>query len=283
MLADLVELLTLERLEVNLFRGQSRDIGSKQVYGGQVLGQALAAATYTVDDARSVHSLHAYFLRRGDMEAPIVYEVDRQRDGGSFSNRRVVAIQHGKPILNMACSFHKSEEGIDHADQMPRVPAPEDLLDIDEHASAGTEQMPPKMRRFLTSAGPFQFRPVAAPQWVDPSPQPPKKAYWFRASGNVPNKPTLQQAMLAYLSDYGLMTTAMMPHALSTLDENIQLASLDHAMWYHRPFDVNEWMLYSCRSSSASGARGLSRGQIFSRTGLLVAETMQEGLIRRID
>ena len=282
-LADLVHLLKLERLEVNLFRGESRDIGSKQVYGGQVLGQALAAAAYTVPDERRVHSLHAYFLRRGDMHAPIVYEVDRQRDGGTFSNRRVVAIQHGKPMLNLAASFHLEESGFDHADTMPDVPGPEELPDIADHPQARVDQLPEQMRRFLVSARAFEFRPLEPPQYLDPRPTAPRKHYWFRANDRLPDDRSLHEAILAYVSDYGLMTTAMLPHGISMLQPNLQLASLDHAMWFHRPFRVDEWLLYACDSPSAAGNRGLSRGQIFDRDGRLVASTAQEGLIRMRD
>ncbi len=276
---DLVHLLKLERLEVNLFRGESRDIGSKQVFGGQVLGQALAAASYTVDDL-DVHSLHAYFLRRGDMEAPIVYEVDRQRDGRSFSNRRVVAIQHGRPILNMAASFQKLETGLEHQDPMPDVPRPEELDGRDKPPEHELEKLPQKARRFLFANKPFEFRWVQTPDYIHPQTEPPQRQLWFRLAKHVGDDPITHRSILAYVSDYGLLTTSLLPHALSLFNERLQLASLDHAMWFHRDFRADDWMLYDFHSPNAVGARGLVRGRIFDKGGKLVASTMQEGLIR---
>ncbi len=282
-LDDLVHLLTLERLEVNLFRGESRDIGSKQVYGGQVLGQALAAAYYTVDDDRFMHSLHAYFLRRGDMHAPIVYEVDRQRDGRSFSNRRVVAVQHGRPIFNLACSFQVREPGLDHADEMPDVPPPEVTPDLASLKLPEIEKLPAQMRRFLVTARAFEFRPVGTPQHADPGPREPIKYYWFKTVDRLPDDRRLHEAMLAYVSDYGLMPTSPLPHGHSLQDPRLQMASLDHALWLHRPFRVDEWLLYVCESTSAAGSKGFARGRIFTADGKLVAITSQEGLIRLRD
>ncbi len=277
-LDDLIGLLKLERLEVNLFRGESRDIGSKQVYGGQVLGQALSAAAYTVEE-RTIHSLHAYFLRRGDMHSPIVYEVDRQRDGRSFSNRRVVAIQHGRPILNLAASFQVSEEGMSHVQPAPPVPAPEDLPPAAE-SIAGIDKLPEKLRRFLLEFRPFDFRWVDPPNYQDPKPAEPRRRLWFRTAGALPDDPDLHRALLAYASDYGLLTTALLPHALSLFSDNLQLASLDHAIWFHRPFRLDQWLLYCYDSPTATGARGFSRGQLFDREGQLVASVAQEGLMR---
>ena len=279
-LADLLQLLELESLEVNLFRGESRDIGTRQVYGGQVLGQALAAAYRTVDRDRQVHSLHAYFLRRGDVNAPIVYEVDRQRDGRSFSNRRVVAIQHGRPILNLAASFQLSQAGVEHADEMPPVPDPESLPDIADGAVPGFDRLPEKLRRFMVDARAFSFRPINPQPYVDPQPAPARKQSWFRALDRLPDDQRLHEALLAYASDYGLVSTAMLPHGISMLQDNLQIASLDHAMWFHRPFRADQWLLYDCDSPSASGCRGLARGRIFDQQGRLVASTAQEGLIR---
>lgn len=278
-LQALVAQLNLEPLEVNLFRGQSRDVGSAQVFGGQVLGQALAAAYRTVED-RAVHSLHAYFLRRGDQSAPIVYEVDRQRDGGSFSNRRVMAIQHGRPILNMAASFQAPEAGLSHGDPMPQVPEPDALTELPAIEEVQIDRLPEKLRRFLVDACPFEFRPVQAPNYLEPEPAEGHRQVWFRAVDRLPDDAALHQAMLAYASDYGLLTTAMLPHGVSMLAPALQLASLDHAMWFLRPLRVDEWLLYDVRSPSAGAGRGLARGQIFDASGQLVAWTVQEGLMR---
>ncbi len=281
-LDEVVRVLTLEQLEVNLFRGESRDIGGKQVFGGQVLGQALSAAHRTVDN-RSVHSLHAYFLRPGDMQAPIVYEVDQQLEGSSFSNRRVVAIQHGKPILNLACSFQKHEEGLCHQRPMPDVPHYSTLTDQSEETLDGADQLPPKTRRFLFETRPFNFRWVQKPQLKDPQVQEPVRQLWFKASGILPDDPILHRAMLAYASDYGLLTTSLLPHKVTLFTENLQLASLDHAMFFHRDFRIDDWLLYSLESPIAIGGRGLSRGQVFNQQGDLVASVNQEGLIRLWD
>ena len=276
---DLVTLLSLERLEVNLFRGQSRDIGSKQVFGGQVLGQALSAANYTVEE-RVVHSLHAYFLRGGDMHAPIIYEVDRQRDGRSFSNRRVVAIQHGRPIFNMAASFKIPEQGLEHQSDMPEVPQPEDLSELSLDTISGTDRLPQKMRRFLYHQRPFEFRWVQPPEYTEPKKREPSRQVWFKTAGPLPDNPDLHRAMLAYASDYGLLTTALLPHGISLFNEQAQVVSLDHAMWFHRPFRVDEWLLYAYDSPNASGGRGLSNGSVYTADGTLVACTAQEGVMR---
>lgn len=278
-LADLLRLMRLERLEDNLFRGQSRDIGSSRVFGGQVLGQALMAAGRTVSE-RAAHSLHAYFLRAGDVEAPIVYEVDRSRDGRSFTSRRVVAIQHGRPILNLAASFQKAEEGLEHHASMPDVPAPESLPDSRHYTREVVNKVPEKMRRYLTTQRPFEFRHVDPLDFVAPSKRPATQLIWFRALGTLPDDLELHKVLLAYVSDYNLIGTATLPHGISFLQGQVQMASLDHAMWFHRPARLDHWMLYALDSPSASGARGLARGQIFSEDGRLVASTAQEGLIR---
>lgn len=280
LLTELIELLKLERLEDNLFRGISRDIGTTHVYGGQVLGQALSAAAYTVDEDRFPHSLHAYFLRAGDIKAPIVYEVDRSRDGRSFSARRVVAIQHGRPIFTMAASFQGQEEGIDHQAPMPDVPGPDGLEDSAVLAKDYVEKVPLKMRRFLMRDRPFEFRPVDNTDPHIKEPRPAVNRYWFRTCDTLPDDPALHRSLLAYVSDYNLLTTATLPHGLSFLRGNVQMASLDHAMWFHRPFRMDEWLLYAVDSPSASGARALTGGYIFKQDGTLVASTAQEGLIR---
>ncbi|QAU23127.1 acyl-CoA thioesterase II [Dyella sp. M7H15-1] len=276
---ELVELLQLERLEDNLFRGQSRDIGTRFVFGGQVLGQALSAAQQTVDPSREAHSLHAYFLRAGDIDAPIVYNVERARDGGSFSARRVVAIQHGQPILSGAISFQVPEKGVEHQSSMPEVPAPEDLDSI-RVPPEELARLPVKLQRWLGSDGPFEFRQVWPRDEIHPSKRPPIQHIWFHITAPVDDSAILHRALLAYASDYHLIGTATLPHGISYLTHNIQMASLDHALWFHRPFRVDEWLLYSFDSPTAQGARGLARGQIFSRDGRLVASTAQEGLIR---
>jgi len=278
-LSDLLELLRLERLEENLFRGNSRDIGSERVFGGQVLGQALVAAIQTVE-GRVVHSLHGYFLRAGDTHAPIVYHVDRSRDGGSFSSRRVVAIQHGEQIFHMAASFQSPEEGLEHQLPMPDVPAPESLrrlTDIDESLLA---RAPAKLRRVLAHTRPFDTRVVDPIDPLHPHKRPPQQYIWTRTVDRLPDDDGLHRCMLAYMSDYHFIATAMLPHGVSLLDGRMQVASLDHAMWFHRPFRVDEWLLLAYDSPNASGGRGLARGSIFARDGRLIASTAQEGLIR---
>jgi len=281
-LADLIELLSLERIEDNIFRGDSRDIGGAQVFGGQVLGQALSAAQHTVE-GRTAHSLHAYFLRRGDMTAPIIYEVDRARDGGSFSNRRVVAIQHGRPIFNLAVSFQISEAGIEHHAAAPEVPGPNGLRDFTDVGSEMLTQLPEKMRRFLTENRPFELRPVTPTDYLKPKKQPPVKRAWFRAVDKLPDNQALHQNLLAYVSDYELLGTSTLPHALPFGQGRIIMASLDHALWFHRPIHIDEWLLYSMDSPNAGGARGFARGQIFTASGELVASTAQEGLVRVVE
>ncbi len=281
-LDDLITLLRLERIEDNIFRGASRDIGSPQVFGGQVLGQALSAAQHTVE-GRVAHSLHAYFLRRGDMDAPIIYEVDRARDGGSFSNRRVVAIQHGRPILNLAASFQNPEEGLEHQAEMPDVPAPEGLKDLTHLAADLLDKIPVKLRRFMTDQRPFEFRPVETASFEEPQKLPPVKHVWIRAVDRVPDGTALHQNLLAYVSDFELLATSTLPHALSFTRGNVILASLDHALWFHREFRMDEWLLYSMESPNASGARGYTRGHFFTQRGELVASTTQEGLVRVVD
>jgi acyl-CoA thioesterase II len=281
-LKDLVQLLDLERIEENIFRGQSRDIGTPQVFGGQVLGQALCAASHTVID-RVPHSLHAYFLRRGDVEVPIVYEVDLARDGGSFTNRRVVAIQHGRPIFNMTVSFQSVEPGVQHQFDPPIVPGPDELIDLKEISREALKKAPERMRRFVTSERPFFVRPVQLPNYDNPEKQAPTKQVWMKAVDPLPNDPALHQRILAYISDYGLMGTSTLPHGIAYMHDNVIMASLDHALWFHHPCRVDEWLLFSYDSPSASGARGLSRAQVFTEDGLLVASVVQEGLIRLID
>ena len=277
---ELVVLLRLERLEDNLFRGESRDIGTHRVFGGQVLGQALSAAQQTVDASRAAHSLHAYFLRAGDTEAPIVYSVERARDGGSFSVRRVVAIQHGQPIFNCSVSFQIAEPGVEHQLPMPVVPKPEELPSGPQIPPEQLALIPAKLQRWLTMRGPFEFRRVHPRDELNPGKQPPYQQVWFRLTDRVPDDAVLHRAMLAYASDFHLVGTTTFPHGISYLQKNVQMASLDHALWFHRPFRVDEWLLYSCDSPTAQGARGLARGMIYAEDGRLIASTAQEGLIR---
>lgn len=285
--SELIELLSLERLEDNLFRGQSRDIGTRYVFGGQVLGQALSAAqaTLTPDDARAAHSLHAYFLKAGDVEHAIVYQVDRTRDGGSFSVRRVTAIQHGQPIFFLAASFHKHEDGGEHQLPMPAAPLPEDIAPAPAVPPAVLATLPTKVQRWLSRMGPFEFRHVdVSGEGLRDELNPPRRApfqqVWFRLSERVGDAPELHRALLAYASDFQLLGTATFPHGISYYQPNVQMASLDHALWFHRPFRADDWLLYAIDSPSAQGARGLARGLIYDRGGKLVASSAQEGLIR---
>jgi len=276
-LPELLKILDLERIEDNLFRGESRDIGAPQVFGGQVLGQALVAASRTVE-GRQVHSLHAYFLRRGDLSVPIVFEVDRSRDGGSFTSRRVVAIQHGQPILTMSASFQVGEPGLDHQAPMPAAPPPESLRDLVEVEAEMIERMPHKVTGYFRNQRPFEFRAVSPGDYLTREKRPAAKLVWFRVIGELPDDQALHRCLLTYVSDYHLLPTATMPHGVNFLE--LQVASIDHAIWFHRDLRVDDWLLYAIESPSASGARGFSRGSIYSRDGALVATVAQEGLIR---
>ena len=278
-LADLLQLLQLEALEVNLFRGESRDIGAPQVFGGQVLGQALTAAAATVE-GRVVHSLHAYFLRRGDCNAPIIYQVDRSLDGHSFANRRVVAIQHGAQIFNMTASFQVQENGFDHQLQMPNVPPPESLPDPAPPAAL-LAKLPDKVRRFFGQPRPFEFRMVQPVDYLNPRPAAPMRQIWVRAVGPLGDDEMLHRRLLAYVSDFFLLDTATLPHGTSFLKASLIMATIDHAMWFHRPLRLDDWLLCAMESPSASGARGFARASIFARDGRLVASAAQEGLLRQ--
>jgi len=262
-----------------LYRGQSRDIGTKYVFGGQVLGQALSAAQRTVA-GRTVHSLHAYFLRAGDIAAPIIYHVERSRDGKSFSTRRVTAIQHGQQIFGLAASFQIDETGVEHQIAMPVVPRPDELEPAPEIDPATLSHMPAKLQRWMASKGPFEFRHVYPRDELKPPKRPPYQHVWMRLTERIGDSPELHRAMLAYASDFHLIGTATLPHGISYLQPNVMMASLDHALWFHRPFRADEWLLYSCDSPSAQGARGLARGMFYTESGKLVASTAQEGLIR---
>lgn len=280
-LDELVSLLALEKLEENLFRGQSQDLGWGVVFGGQVLGQALTAAMRTVRDDRPVHSLHAYFLLPGDVKAPIVYDVDRIRDGLSFTTRRVVAIQHGQAIFNLAASFQKPEEGFSHQDPMPDVPAPETLPTDQERYARYGDKLPPPIKAWALAERPIDLRTVEDDDLFDPKPSAGDRAVWMKAKHRLPDTPTIHQAMLAYASDSAFLTTAMKPHAATWWTRSMQVASLDHAVWFHRPFRCDEWLLHVMHSPTAGGSRGLVFGRVYTRDGVLVATTAQEGLMRK--
>lgn len=279
LLADLISVVSLERLERQLFRGVSRDIGTPQVFGGQVIAQALMAACQTVAE-RSVHSLHAYFLRRGDVNAPIIYQVERARDGASFSSRRVSATQHGEEILNMAVSFQSPEEGFEHQFAMPDVPPPENLPSAHLLAEGSGAYMPEKLRKVLAREKPFEFRFVDPLHFMPGVEAQCAQHLWFRAIGRLPNEACLHSCLLAYVSDFYLLSTAVRAHGTALRHEMPLAISLDHAVWFHRTVRVDEWLLYSIDSPSASGARGFTRASIFTRDGSLIASTAQEGLMR---
>ncbi len=283
MLESLVALLDLEPLEVNIYRGVSRDIGTGRVFGGQVLAQALVAARRTVAEPREAHSVHGYFILPGDVAAPIVYFVDRLRDGKSFTTRRVTAIQHGRTIFNMSASFHVVEEGIEHQLPLPDVPGPEELAGELELLRDRADRIPPELRPVLTQDRPIDFRPVDPVDPFEPEGRPTSKYLWLRALGEIGDDVALNQAVLAYASDHGLLTSALRPHRLSLYTPGLQAASLDHSIWFHRPFRADEWLLYAMDSPAAGNARGFTRGSIFSRSGELVASVAQEGLLRLRD
>lgn len=277
----LVETLDLEKLEENLFRGTSPQIGWQRVFGGQVIAQALMAAHRTVDADRFIHSLHAYFMRPGDPSVPIIYQVERIRNGSSFNTRRVVAIQHGEPIFSMSASFQIEEEGYDHQMPAPKVPAPESLLSETQLQEAFLAKAPPMIRKYWQNKRPIEIKPVSLAHYISNEKLAPNQDVWVRAVGDVPDDRCFQAAILAYLSDMTLLDTSLYAHGTTIFDPSIQVASLDHAMWFHRPCKLDDWLLYSQDSPSASGARGLTRGSIMTRDGVLIASVTQEGLIRK--
>jgi len=277
---DLIALLDLEEIEKNHYRATSPSEGWQRVYGGQVLGQALVAASRTVPQDRTAHSLHGYFLRAGDTTVPILYTVDRIRDGRSFTTRRVVAVQHGRAIFNMSISFQVHEDGFDHQLPMPEAPQPETLKSEDELREEWAAAMPEEFRDSFARQRPIEVHPVDPMNFLAPEKRPPHQMCWMKSRDPLPDDPRLHQCVLAYLSDWSLLDTATLPHAVSFTQNNMQMASLDHAMWFHRPFRADEWLLYVQDSPSASGARGLNRGLIYDQKGRLVASAAQEGLIR---
>ncbi len=281
--AELLSLLELEPLEVNIYRGRNRDLGTGRVFGGQVFAQALVAARRTVEAPREAHSVHGYFLREGDLKAPIVYFVDRPRDGGSFTSRRVSAIQHGETIFHMSASFHIAETGIDHQVVMPDVPPPESLVPELDLIRAGADTLPPELRNVLTQERPLDIRVIRPGNPLKHEPGEALRQVWFRTILKLPDEPILHQAILAYASDYGFLLTALLPHGIPFRDPRLMIASLDHTLWMHRPFRADEWLLYTNVSPSAAGARAFVTGQVFSQDGSLVATVAQEGLARLRD
>lgn len=280
-LNDLLAMLALERIEEGHFRGQSQDLGFGAVFGGQVMGQALSAAYQTVSPERMVHSLHCYFLRPGDVRHPILYEVEHIRDGNTVSTRRVQAIQHGKSIFYLNASFQLEEPGLDHQDEMPQVQGPEDLRSEQEWAEQLKAFIPPFLHDKLLSEKPIEMRPVSFVNPLQAEPCSPNRYVWFKANGQMPDDPAIHRYLLAYASDFNFLPTALQPHGVAFFDRDLQVATIDHAMWFHRDFRFDDWLLYAVDSPSASGGRGLVRGQFFNRQGKLVASTIQEGVIRR--
>jgi len=280
-LQDLLNILDLEQLEVNLFRGRSPQTTRQRVYGGQVIGQALVAACRTLDvNGRPPHSLHAYFLLGGDPKVPIVYDVDRIRDGKSFTTRRVVAIQHGEAIFTMAVSFHRDELGMSHQARMPEVPKPEDLPSDADIRARVLPMMPEQVRRFYERERPIELRPVEFDRYLGKKIEDGRFHVWIRATGQLPDEPAIHQCVLAYASDMMLLDSALIPLGRTVFEPTIMAASLDHALWFHRAFRADDWLLYAQDSPNLSGARGFARGLIFARDGTLVASVVQEGLLR---
>jgi len=279
-LDQLLELLKLEKIEENIFRGNSQDLGFGNIFGGQVLGQALSAASQTVNDDRSAHSLHGYFMRPGDPARPIVYEVDCIRDGKSFTTRRVVAIQKGRAIFSMSASFQIEEAGFEHQDSMPDVPGPHEIKSEIEMALSVKDKIPLSIRDKILCVKPIEIRPVNPINPFSPSKEKPERYVWFKTVRKMPDDIAIHRYLLAYASDFGLVATALYPHGHTFWERAMQVASLDHAMWFHRDFRIDDWLLYAMESPSASKARGLSHGNIFTQDGRLVASTTQEGLIR---
>ena len=278
-LAQLLTILDIERLEENLFRGLSPQVGWQRVFGGQVIGQALVAANRTVN-GRLAHSLHAYFLRAGDPSVPIIYNVDRIRDGGSFTTRRVVAVQHGQAIFSMAASFHKEETGLEHQIKIPEVPPPESLPSEAELKACLIDRVPPQVKAYWERERPIEIRPVDLSRYLTPGNHAPSQQVWIRATGELPDDQSLNQCVLAYASDFTLLDTALIAHGRFVFDPRLMLASLDHALWFHRKLRADEWLLYAQDSPISGAGRGFCRGMLFARDGKLVASTAQEGLLR---
>jgi acyl-CoA thioesterase-2 len=280
--SELISLLDLEPLEVNLFRGASKTVGSPRVFGGQVMAQALSAAMKTVPEDRFVHSFHGYFVLPGDLDIPIIFEVDRIRDGGSFTTRAVKAIQKGAAIFHLTASFQLDQPGFDHQSTMPDVLSHTELVSYDGMAKQFGDKLPKSVQKILSIARPIDFKPVEFLNPFAAEKYEPIRNVWLKAKGSMGDNRRHHELVLAYASDYNLLTTALFPHGKAIDHRNLQIASLDHAMWFHRPFRADEWLLYSIDSPSASGARGFTRGSIFSEDGKLVASVVQEGLMREV-
>lgn len=278
---DLLAILDLEEIERNLFRGRSPQVGWQRVFGGLVISQSLIAATRTVNKERQAHSLHGYFMRPGDPNVPIVYEVDRPRDGKSFTTRRVSAIQHGEAIFTMSASFQRREDGLVHQCEIPDVPGPETLPNEKELLKgACAERVPENVRRYWERNRPIELRYVNLEHFTSAKKLPPEQYVWFRTTDSLPDDPEIHQSVLAYASDMTLLDTSLFAHGRSIFDKDLQPASLDHALWFHAPFRFDDWLLYAMDSPATANARGFSRGLIFKRTGQLIASVAQEGLIR---
>ena len=280
-LNDLLNLLSLEQIEEGLYRGQSQDLGFRALFGGQVMGQALSAAQETVDARRHVHSLHSYFLRAGDAKKPVVYEVENIRDGKSFNTRRVKAIQNGLPIFYLTASFQQQEQGFDHQPTMPKVAGPEDIPSYSDFIKQHQHFIPENIRAKFLSEKPIELRPIEQYNWLKPEKKEPVCHMWIKANGQLPDDPRIHKYMLAYTSDFHFLPTALFAHGISHWQPNFQIATIDHAMWFHRPFRFDDWLLYVMESPTSIGGRGLVRGQIFDQQSNLVASTMQEGVIRQ--
>ncbi|QXC56667.1 acyl-CoA thioesterase II [Vibrio mimicus] len=282
-LDELLSLLQLEKLEEGLYRGASENLGLPQVYGGQVIGQALSAARYTVESDRTVHSFHSYFLLPGDPEKPIIYDVENLRDGRSFSTRRVKAIQNGRPIFYLTASYHGDAPGFEHQKTMPVVPGPENFASESELAAQIAHFLPEKLQRAFCGEKPIEMRPVTVINPLKPQKAEPKQYLWIRANGNMPDDQLIHQYLLAYASDWGFLVTALHPHGVSLMTPKFQVATIDHSIWFHRPFKMDDWLLYAIESPTASNTRGLVRGEIYDRQGNLVATAVQEGVMRFLD
>jgi acyl-CoA thioesterase-2 len=278
---DLLSILDLEELDLNLFRGRSPQVGWQRVFGGQVVGQALVAAIRTVDASRPPHSMHAYFLLPGDPKVPIIYDVDRMRDGGSFTTRRVTARQHGHPIFSTLVSFHSEEQGLDHQAKMPDVPGPDTLPSEAEVREKILPTMPDPVRRYYERERPIELRPVEFERYLGKKFPDGKFHVWIKATGRLPDDPAIHRCVLAYTSDMGLLDTALVPHGRTLFEKEFMAASLDHALWLHRPFRADEWLLFAQDSPNLHGSRGFARGLIFKQDGTLVASVAQEGLVRQ--
>jgi acyl-CoA thioesterase-2 len=281
MIAQLEALLTVEELDRDLYRGARQPEGRGRVFGGQVIAQALMAAARSADPDRLPHSLHAYFMRPGDEQIPIIYRVNRDLDGGSFSTRRVVAFQKGEPILNMAASFQKLEKGLTHQFDMPDVPLPENLPSEAEERLKYADRVPEKFREFFVRPRPFEIRHASPWSPLETEPQEPVQHVWFKTVAPVSGGPDMHRAMLSWASDMNLLGTTMRPHGLSWTQPGVQTASLDHALWFHGDVRVDDWLLYSTDAPWSGRGRGFNRGMIFTREGRLVASVAQEGLMRK--